>query len=177
MTELTPLREIYALIGEILVEWAEAEVLVDQTSIHIEMKVTPRLQIPTFTDMSAFRSFKERKGHLRKLVLEHGTKAELATLDRALQLIGSVSKLRHTLSHDRVKVRQRNEAGDYYMYAYRPAYRGKGANETTKSLTDLQAARNAITAGTRMLRNEVRIALTGRLTREAFAERQGPSFP
>ncbi len=73
-----------AVIGAIIVVWASIEKQVAGAVRWIEVgeAMAAKSKYANYVDFSKFRSFKERKGHLRKLVEKHGTKEELSNLDR-----------------------------------------------------------------------------------------------
>jgi hypothetical protein len=118
-------RDVYALIGEIIVEWATVENIVDQTATMIEWRMGMTQQ--EFTNMSAFRSFKERKGHVRRLIQTHYSGA-LPALDRAFQKVALADPLRHALSHERVSMIQNGDS--ITVQTVRPGYRRNDQGQT-----------------------------------------------
>ncbi len=91
-----------ALIGAIIVVWASIEKQVAGAVRWIEVgeAEAAKSKYANYVDLSKFRSFKERKGHLRKLVDKHGTREELSNLDRIYQKLVEPNRVRHSLCHD-----------------------------------------------------------------------------
>ena len=91
-----------ALIGAIIVVWASIEKQVAGAVRWIEVgeATAAKSKYANYADLSKFRSFKERKGHLRMLVEKHGTKEELGRLDKIYQKLIEPNRVRHSLCHD-----------------------------------------------------------------------------
>jgi len=159
MENPNPTSIMFKLIGEIIVEWAKAENIVDQTAAMIEWRAShPTGSHPNFTNMSLLRSFRHRRGHVRKLVEGFGMKEITARLDEAYQMIANADKTRHSLAHDRIQVSVEGES--YTIRALRPGYRkNDGGAEKILSHDDLLAALKNLRSANTIMKMEVQATI------------------
>src|SRR3546814_5247038 len=106
-------RDALAVIGGIIVTWAaiEKQVASSVQMIEMELAVAANAWPPQYTDLSSLRGFKERKGHLRRLIENHGSAADLRALDQIFQRLTKPAEARHAFGHDLVNIMPKGNDG------------------------------------------------------------------
>lgn len=139
-----------ALIGAIIVVWASIEKQVAGAVRWIEVGLAQeaKQKYANYTDLTKFRSFKERKGHLRMLVEKHGTNDELKSLDKVYGKLVKPNRVRHSLCHDLIHPQS---DGNIYITKFGNAAKGEGIDTVLTTISSLEDTLNDIKPLTRSI--------------------------